>query len=503
MSSPRIARVLVANRGEIAVRIIRSLRTMGVETVAVYSEIDRQELHVRLADRAVALGPPTPSASYLNIERVIEAATSTGCDAIHPGYGFLSENERFARAVACAGLTFIGPSARSIALAGDKLAARRAMSEAGVPVLPGSLEPHDDASALLAEASSLHYPVAVKAVGGGGGRGIRIVGSEAEMPDAIATASSEAAAAFGNAELYLETYLESARHVEVQVVADQHGNRIHLGERECSVQRRHQKLVEESPSPAVSPELRDRLGRAALAAAGAFDYVGIGTVEFLVDDAGDFYFLEMNTRIQVEHPVTELRYGVDLVEQQVRIAEGAVAPWAGAVGEPVGHAVEVRLTAEDGSAGFLPCTGTVESLCLPSGPGIRIDSHLFTGQQITTYYDPLLAKIIAFGPDRDTAIARLACALGELRLCGVTHTAPTLRRILMHPRFRAGDVTTRFLEEPEVSEALAHEPDADASLPQVIAAVLYAHRRSEHRRAVVEERAGSPWAEVGRRESLR
>jgi acetyl-CoA carboxylase biotin carboxylase subunit len=504
-----ISKVLIANRGEIALRIVRSLREMGIRSVAVFSDADRDELHVRAADEAYRLGPPAPSESYLRIDRLLEVARRAGCDAVHPGYGFLSENADFAKAVEEAGLVFIGPTSESIAAAGDKLRAREAMMAAGVPVIPGSESAVADPAEIEEISKLTGFPLALKAVGGGGGKGIRVVHEASELADAFARASSEALAAFGNGAMYVEKFLVNPKHIEIQVLSDTHGNHLHLGERECSIQRRHQKLLEEAPSPNVDAEMRARMGAAAVAAAAAVDYRGAGTVEFLVDEAGDFYFLEVNTRIQVEHPVTELVYGIDLVRWQVQIAEGAELPFAQSDFVPNGHAIEIRLTAEDPAAGFFPQTGIVRALRMPEGPGIRIDANLYPGQEISLHYDPMIGKIIAYGRDRDHAVARLKRALVEMRLVGLKTCAPLLLRLLDEPDFRAGRTHTGYLERYVAEsdwQALRPLNDLPADLPAIITAVLFTHRRQGESRAVVADSGGaarSAWLEAGRRESMR
>jgi len=501
--------VLVANRGEIALRVIRSLREMGVTSVAVFSDADREELHVRAADEAYPIGPPPPSQSYLRGDRLIETARRAGCDAIHPGYGFLSENAGFARAVREAGIVFIGPAPESIAAAGDKLAARNTMRRAGVPVIPGSDAPAASLEEVRAAAARIGFPLALKAVGGGGGKGIRIVREAKELDSAFQRASSEAQASFGDAAVYLERFLDRPRHVEFQVLADALGNTVHLGERECSIQRRHQKLLEETPSPRLDPALRAQMGEAAVKAARAVGYLGAGTVEFLVDRTGAYYFLEMNTRIQVEHPITECVYGVDLVRLQVEIAEGKPLPFEQADLAPQGHAIEARLTAEDPAAGFLPETGCVRGLRLPQGPGVRVDSHLYEGQRITLHYDPMIGKVIAWAPDRSAAIARLRRALLELRLVGVRTCAPLLLAVLADERFLRGEVDTEFLEAFVRDERWRQPPELSGlpgELPAVVTSVLLAHARQGASRAVLQrevEGAGNAWLEAGRREAMR
>ncbi|HEX5136128.1 MAG TPA: acetyl-CoA carboxylase biotin carboxylase subunit [Planctomycetota bacterium] len=502
----QIRKVLIANRGEIALRVARTLREMGIRSVAVFSTADRDELHVRAADEAYPIGPPAPSESYLKIDRIVETAKKAGCDAVHPGYGFLSENAAFAQAVEEAGLVFIGPPPSAIAAAGDKLNARVAMARAGVPVIPGSDKPAATAKEAEAAAAKAGFPVALKAVGGGGGKGIRVVRKREDLAAAFARASAEAAAAFGNGAMYVERFLEGPRHIEVQVLADAHGNAIHLGERECSIQRRHQKLLEECPSPFVDKDLRARMGAAAVLAARAVGYRNAGTVEFLVDRGGSFHFLEMNTRIQVEHPITELVYGVDLVRLQVEIAEGR--PLALAQGDffPRGHAIEIRLTAEDPAAGFLPQTGRVQALRFPQGPGVRVDSHLYPGQEISLFYDPMIGKIVVHGRDRADAIARMRRALVEMRLVGVKTCAPLLLALLDDARFRNGEVDTGFLERFVAEGTWQRLPELNglpAELPAVIAAVLYAHGRQGAGRAVVPPASSGDWVAAGRREQMK
>ncbi|MHC4972806.1 MAG: acetyl-CoA carboxylase biotin carboxylase subunit [Planctomycetota bacterium] len=504
-----IRKVLIANRGEIALRIVRTLREMGIRSVAVFSEADRDELHVRAADEAYPIGPPAPSESYLRGDRIIETARAAGCDSVHPGYGFLSENADFAGAVEEAGLIFIGPTAESIAAAGDKIRARATMHKAGVPVIPGAMRPTSNLDEVRAAAKKAGYPVALKAVGGGGGKGIRKVSGPRELEEALARAASEAESAFGSRDVYVEKFLEAPRHIEVQILADQHGNTVHLGERECSIQRRHQKLLEETPSPFVDDALRARMGEAAVLAARAVNYRGAGTVEFLVDKKGSFHFLEMNTRIQVEHPITELTYGVDIVRLQVRVAEGKPLPFRQEALRPSGHAIEVRLTAEDPAAGFFPQTGLVRALRLPQGPGVRVDSHLYPGQEISLHYDPMIGKVVVHGRDRTDAIERMHRALTEMRLVGIKTCAPLLRALLDDERFRKGDTDTAYLEQfvaEEGWQALPDLNDLPAELPPIITAVLYAHARQGGGRAVVAPRGGggsNPWLEAGRREAMR
>ena len=451
--------LLVANRGEIAARVIRSAHEQGIATVAVFSDADDGAPHVKRADAAVRIGPAPVADSYLDPARILDAARRSGADAIHPGYGFLSENADFARAVIEAGLTWVGPSPEAIDVMGDKAAAKERMRGAGVPVVPGAEFVSSPSEAeLQAAAEQIGFPLLVKAAFGGGGRGMRRVDAREELTAAVSAAHAEAEAAFGRGEILLEKLVERARHVEVQVFGDSHGCVVHLGERECSVQRRHQKVIEEAPSPAVDPELRRRMGAAAVAAARSVDYVGAGTVEFLLGPDGAFYFLEMNTRLQVEHPVTEEVTGLDLVALQLRVAAGEPLGLAQDDVSLTGHSVEARIYAEDPRRGFLPCTGPVLEVVLPRGPGVRVDHGLDRRGSVTAHYDPMLAKIIARGDDRGHALRRLRRALTQFRLIGVGHNGPFLAGLLEHPEFVSGDVHTGWLEglePPGVSPAAA------------------------------------------------
>ncbi|HXU90170.1 MAG TPA: acetyl-CoA carboxylase biotin carboxylase subunit [Methylomirabilota bacterium] len=438
--------VLVANRGEIARRIFRGCRTRGLATVAVYSEADRDAPHVKDADRAIAIGPPPARESYLDIARLIAAARESGADAVHPGYGFLSENWRFAEACAQAGLTFIGPSPEAIRVMGDKTEARRRMAAAGVPIVPGSPEPVADAAAAQRFAATVGYPVILKAAAGGGGIGMAKVMQESELAGAWATATRRAQAAFGRADVYVERYVERGRHVEVQVFGDTKGSVVHMHERECSIQRRHQKLVEESPAPNLAPAVKRGLTEAAVAGARAIGYVNAGTLEFLVDE-DNFYFLEMNTRLQVEHPVTEQVTGLDLVVAQLDVAAGAPLPWPQDAVLQRGAAIEVRVYAEDPAKNFLPSPGTITRLTVPTGDGIRIESGVVEGTVVSVHYDPLLFKLIASGSGRPQAIARLTGALETCVVEGVKTTLPLLRTIVAHPDFRRGAVHTQMVEQ--------------------------------------------------------
>jgi len=438
------SKVLIANRGEIAVRIIRACQELDIRTVAVYSQADRQALHVELADEAVCIGAPPAGQSYLKLDRIISAAEVTGADAIHPGYGFLAENPHFAEVCEQCGITFIGPSAASIRLMGDKAAARRAAEAEGVPVLPGSRHAVRDLEEAKRLAREIGFPLIIKASAGGGGKGMRVVTGPDDLEPALATAAAEAAAAFGDAAVYLERYLPDPRHVEIQILMDGDGNGVHLGERDCSIQRRHQKLLEESPSPALSEARRHNMGQAALRIAKAAGYRNAGTVEFLLDPRGDFYFMEMNTRVQVEHPVTEMVTGLDIVKAQLRIASGEPLGMAQADVHVSGHSLECRINAEDPER-FLPSPGLLTVLRLPGGPGVRVDTHAYAGYLVPRFYDSLLAKVIVHGRSRDEAVSCMRRALGEMRVEGVKTTIPVHQRILRHPDFLAGRTSTQFL----------------------------------------------------------
>jgi acetyl-CoA carboxylase biotin carboxylase subunit len=437
-------KILIANRGEIALRVLQACRELGVRTVAVHSTADSASLHVTYADEDVCIGPPPSRESYLNISSLISAAEITGADAIHPGYGFLAENAHFAEVLAECGVGWIGPKPESIRLMGDKAKARQMASEAGVPVLPGSSEPVTGLQEALDVAKGVGYPVILKASAGGGGRGMRIVADETMLESQLRMARQEAEKAFGDGAIYLEKYLVEPRHIEIQVFGDRYGNRIHLGERECSIQRRHQKLVEEAPSPALEPRLRQAMGEAAVRLADAVDYENAGTVEFLLDQDGSFYFMEMNTRIQVEHPVTELVTGVDLVKLQIRVAAGEPLDIS-SLERPRGHAIECRINAED-PVTFRPSPGPLETFHLPGGPGVRVDTHAYEDYVIPPHYDSLIAKLITYGEDRSEAIARMERALDFFVIEGISTSIDLHKRILRDPRFRAGQLSTRFME---------------------------------------------------------
>jgi acetyl-CoA carboxylase biotin carboxylase subunit len=439
-------KVLIANRGEIALRVIRACRELGVETVAVYSEADRESLHVRFADDDVCIGPPPSRNSYLRIPNIIAAAEITGADAIHPGYGFLAENAEFADTCKASNITFIGPTGDQIRQMGDKATARRLAVDAGVPTVPGSPGTIEDVDAALAFANEIGFPVIIKATAGGGGKGMRIATDADHFPQLFGLAQNEALAAFGNGAVYVEKYLEHPRHVEIQVMGDLHGKVVHMGERDCSVQRRHQKLIEESPSPALDDALRARMGQAAVALASNIGYVGAGTLEFLLDTDGSFYFMEMNTRIQVEHPVTEMVTSFDIVKEQIRVASGDPVSFQGDGRRLRGHAIECRINAEDPYRNFQPSPGLITAYHPPGGPGVRLDTHVYAGYTVPPYYDSLLAKVIVHGNTRGEALSRMGQALDSFILEGVTTTIPFLARVIRHPDFVSGKIDTRFLE---------------------------------------------------------
>jgi acetyl-CoA carboxylase, biotin carboxylase subunit len=440
-------KLLIANRGEIAVRIIRACKELGISTVAVYSEADREALHVTLADEAYCIGPAPSKDSYLNMTNLMSTATLVGVDAIHPGYGFLSENADFAELCAACNITFVGPSPEAIQKMGDKTTARDTMKEAGVPVVPGTEGVIEDVDEAVQTAKEIGFPVIVKATAGGGGKGMRVVHHEEELKRAIALAQKEAEANFGNPGVYLEKYLVEPRHIEIQVLADQHGNVIHLGERDCSIQRRYQKLVEEAPSPALSPELREKMGEAAVKAARSVQYSGAGTVEFLLDKEGNFYFMEMNTRIQVEHPVTELITGVDLVKEQIRIAAGEKLSLRQEDVRINGWSIECRINAERPEKDFMPSPGTIQFYLQPGGNGVRVDSACYQGFKIQPFYDSMVAKLIVWGKDRNEAIERMKRALNEFAIDGIHTTIPFHLKLMQHPKFAEGDFDILFLEK--------------------------------------------------------
>jgi acetyl-CoA carboxylase biotin carboxylase subunit len=448
-SPVRIKKILIANRGEIAVRIMRSCREMGIETVAVYSDADRSSLHVRYATEAYHIGPSPSSESYLRIEKILEVARISGADAIHPGYGFLSENSNFARQCMEAGIKFIGPSAESIEAMGDKISARKRMIAAGVPVVPGTTEKIVDDEEATEVIRGIGLPVMIKASAGGGGKGMRLVRKEEDIREAIRGAKSEARTAFGDDSLYIEKYIESPHHIEFQVLADQYGDAVHLFERECSVQRRHQKVIEETPSPIMTPEVREKMGACAVAATKAANYEGAGTIEFIVDDQLNFYFLEMNTRLQVEHPITERVVGVDLVREQIRIAEGHPLPFKQRDLKMNGHSMECRIYAEDTENNFMPNPGKITHITEPMGLGVRCDGYIHEGYTIPIYYDPMISKLIIWGRTREEVIERMRRALFEYKISGVKTSIKYLVKIMETPDFRNGTYNTHFIEKNE------------------------------------------------------
>jgi acetyl-CoA carboxylase, biotin carboxylase subunit len=506
-------KILIANRGEIALRVIRACHEMGVRTVAVYSEADVRAPHVREADEAILIGPPPSSQSYLVGEKIIEAAKLTGAEAIHPGYGFLSEREWFARAVRDAGIVWVGPPAEAIAAMGSKTSARTLASANGVPVVPGTTEPLIDAKEAEKIARKFGYPVLLKAAAGGGGKGMRVVSAAKEMAGALESARREAKNAFGDDAIYLEKFVTEPRHIEIQVLADTHGNTLSLGERECSVQRRHQKMIEEAPSVAVTPALRKKMGETAVRAASAAGYVNAGTCEFLLDRNGEFYFLEMNTRLQVEHPVTELVTGIDLVQWQLRIAAGEKLPFNQADISPRGWAIECRITSEDASNNFLPSTGRIEHLHLPSGPGVRWDGGIESGSEIGLHYDPMLAKLIVWGADREQAITRMRRALVDLIIQGVETSRDFHVRVMDDAEFRRGDIDIQWLER-SLPSILGRRPADEIARVAAIAGALLAERDRAARAVtapVLAKGAGAPavstatdsWKQAARLAGLR
>jgi acetyl-CoA carboxylase biotin carboxylase subunit len=498
-------RILIANRGEIAVRVIRACRELGIESVAVYSEADRAALHVREADYAVFVGPAPAAQSYLNTEKILEAAKRTGTDAIHPGYGFFSENADFARAVEKAGIVFIGPPPSAIVSMGDKVEARKAMTAAGVPVVPGSPDTLETEAQVRAIAKEIGFPIMVKAAAGGGGKGLRLVENEKDLAAVVRTVASEAKASFGDGRFYVEKFVRKPRHIEVQVFADKHGNTVHMFERECSIQRRHQKVVEESPSPFVTPEMRAKMGEVAVRAAKAVKYVGAGTIEFLADADHNFYFLEMNTRIQVEHPVTEMVTGLDLVRLQIEVAAGAKLPFTQSDLKQNGWAVECRIYAEDPNAGFVPAPGKIETLKFPEGPGVRNDAGVYAGAQVPVFYDPMISKLAVWGATRTQAIERMRRALAETQISGELITNLDFHRwIMAHPRFLAGDFDTNF-----ISQEWHPAQSADGKDPERLAAIILAAHAAQQsanhsngREAPTGPRV-SPWKSLGRLDMMR
>jgi acetyl-CoA carboxylase biotin carboxylase subunit len=496
-----IKRLLIANRGEVALRIIRACRELGIESVAVYSEPDRTALHVQVADFAYPVGPAPSSQSYLVVDNILAAVKATGADAIHPGYGFLAENAAFARRCAAEGITFVGPPPDAIIAMGDKVEARKRMIAAGVPVVPGSKDTLTD-DEVGAEAERIGYPVMLKASAGGGGKGMRMIPGNAELASALRAVRSEAKSSFGDDRLYLEKFVLGPHHVEVQVLADTQGHTVHVFERECSVQRRHQKVIEESPSPFIDDKIRHAMGEVAVKAAASVGYVGAGTVEFMVGADRNFYFLEMNTRIQVEHPITEMVTGIDLVQAQLRIAGGEPLPWRQEDITQRGHAVECRIYAED-PVTFFPAPGKITLLRVPSGIGIRDDSSVYEGAEVTVHYDPMISKLVAWGADRDEAIRRMLRALAEYRIQGPGANIAFHRWVLEHPRFRSGNYDTNFIPQ-EYKGLPAAEDGGDPNATAIIAAVVAMLER-QHASLVTKgpAQAQSAWRSNARREALR
>jgi acetyl-CoA carboxylase biotin carboxylase subunit len=502
-------KVLIANRGEIALRIIRACRELGLRSVTVYSDVDRDALHVRMADEAYHIGPAVAAQSYLNIPKLIDVAIRSGAQAVHPGYGFLAENATFVRACQGAGLIFVGPPVEAQLAMGEKTAARRTAQAAGVPIVPGAMSDVENDAQAQQIAEQLGYPILLKAAAGGGGKGIRFVRSPQELLPSLRTARSEAQSAFGDSRVYLEKAITPARHIEVQFIADTHGHVVHLGERECSIQRRHQKLIEESPSPVVDAELRARMTGATVELVRTINYVNAGTAEFLLGPDGNFYFLEVNARIQVEHPVTEYCTGIDLVQEQLRIAAGLPLSFTQDEITLRGAAIECRISAEDPENRFLPATGTVVSLQEPSGPGVRVDSSLYPGLQVPLFYDPLLSKLIVWGRDREQAIARMKRALSEYQVLGVRTTLPFARWLMEQPRFQSADFSTDFIAEAWDGRVPTEaEPEAGVDAEQVAAIVASlltqdAAREEQNRRRSAGNGEANRWRDLARRDALR
>jgi acetyl-CoA carboxylase biotin carboxylase subunit len=504
-------KILIANRGEIAVRVMRACHEMGIETVAIYSDVDREALHVRMADEAYHCGAPPARDSYLVAERVLQIARDCGADGIHPGYGFLAENGDFADACNAAGITFIGPSGDVMRSMGNKVTARQTMQKAGVPIVPGTTEALTDEQA-SAYAMEIGLPVMVKASAGGGGKGMRLVREEKELEQALARARSEAQASFGDDSLYVEKFVEQPRHIEIQLLADKHGTTVHLGERECSIQRRHQKVIEEAPGNGITPDLRERMGAAAVAAAEAVGYVGAGTCEFLVDANDDFYFLEMNTRVQVEHAITEAITGVDIVKAMIRACAGEPLGIAQADVQINGHAIEARIYAEDPDNGFVPSPGEIIVFRPPDGIGVRLDSGVYQGATVTVYYDPMVAKLVCWGATRNEAIERTKRALSEFVVKGIKTSIPFHQKVMRHPIFIEGRYDTGFIEEHmdggEGGETRGGEQDAEALRVAQIMAAIAAYRRDKERAAKASGTTdggtrGDPWRDFARRSALR
>ena len=490
-------KILVANRGEIAVRIIKACQEMGVKTVAIYSDVDKDSPHVYLADETISLGDPTPLQSYLNIPKIIKIAKETGAEAIHPGYGFLAENPDFAKSCDDSGIKFIGPSANVISLMGDKIAAKTTMEKAGVPVIPGYLGSKQDTKSLIQEGKKIGFPLLVKAAAGGGGKGMRIVYSEDTLEEAIDGAKRESKSSFGNDTVFLEKYLEKPRHIEFQILGDEHGNVVQLFERECSIQRRHQKIIEESPSPVMTSSLRKEMGNAAVTAAKAVGYSNAGTVEFMVDGDLNFYFMEMNTRLQVEHPITEMTTGVDLVKWQLRVAYGMKLGLKQSELIQRGHAIECRIYAEDPANGFLPSVGKLSKVESPIGPNIRDDSGIHTGLEITPYYDPMLSKLVVYSENREESINKMIWALQRYVVLGITTNISFLKQVLEHSEFKKGNITTHFIENYFKDWTVTKK---GLPVDAIIALAVYdsMHMKTQETVRYKEADPHSPWKHVGR-----
>ena len=490
-------KVLIANRGEIAVRIIKACQEMGIKTVAVYSEVDKDAPHVHLADETVNIGDPTPIESYLNIPKIIEVTQEVGAEAIHPGYGFLAENPDFAKACDDKGIKFIGPNPKVISLMGDKIAAKKTMEQAEVPVIPGYHGPKQDTSSLIKEGKKIGFPLLVKAAAGGGGKGMRIVHSENTLAESIEGAKRESKSSFGDDTVFLEKYLDKPRHIEFQILADEHGKTIHLFERECSIQRRHQKIIEEAPSPVVTSKLRKKMGDAAVKAAETVGYTNAGTVEFMVDGDLNFYFMEMNTRLQVEHPITEMTTGIDLAKWQLRIASGMNLTLKQSELLQRGHAIECRIYAEDPSNGFLPSIGTLKKVESPTGPNVRDDTGIYSGMKVTPYYDPMLAELVVSSENRAESINKMIWALSRYVVLGVTTNIPFLKEVLDHKEFRKGNITTHFIDEHFKDWMVTKD---GLPIDAIIALAVYDSMHSKRQEVVRYKEADphSPWKQVGR-----
>jgi len=496
-------KVLIANRGEIAVRIIRTCHEMGIKTVAIFSDADRTSPHVLKAQEAYCVGPSLSALSYMNIEKILEIIKITGADAVHPGYGFLSENSDFSKMISKSGSVWIGPPSPAITIMGDKIAARKLSEQAGVPVVPGTTKPLKDIQIAKQTAKKIGYPILIKATGGGGGKGMRIVKSASELTNAMERAKSEAKKAFSDNRIYIEKYLEEPHHIEIQVFADNHGNVVSLGERECSIQRRYQKIIEETPSPFINAKLRNALSQLAIQITRACKYSGAGTVEFMVDKNQNYYFLEMNTRLQVEHPITEMITGIDLVKEQICVAAGKKLSFSQNDINPSGHAMECRVYAEDGFNNFAPSTGIIQELTLPHGLGVRLDEGIRSGQEITPYYDPLLAKLITWGDDRQIALDRMCRALSEFHIAGIESTIPICHMILLHPAFQKGNYNTHTLDsiKEELLQSLTiHRKDRN--LAARIGAITLYNQSREKSHSISRTVSSNQWATAGRKDGI-